>query len=131
MATTEEAAQLVVVYRDTQTFVGPAKIHAQAALRQYANDVMAKEWKSHGLLLAHNSGDALNPVWAAYRSRPGADPNGAVEGRLHELEQIRHLRNPPADLGPEPPLHRNESVHREHRRSQDHPPHDGSLARRA
>lgn len=92
-ATTEEAAQLVVVYRDTQTFVGPAKFHAQAALRQYATDVMAKEWKSHGLLLPHTSGDALNPVWAAYRSRPGADPNGAMEGRLHDLEHMRHLRH--------------------------------------
>jgi len=55
--------------------------------------VMAKEWKSHGLLLAHTSGDALNPVWAAYRSRVGADPNGAVEGRLHDLEHLRHLRH--------------------------------------
>jgi hypothetical protein len=92
-ATTEEAAQLVVVYRDTQTFVGPAKIQAQAALRQYANDVMAKEWASHGLLLPHTSGDALNPVWTAYRSRPGADPNGSAEGRLHDLEKLRHLRH--------------------------------------
>lgn len=92
-ATTEEAAQLVVVYRDTQTFVGPAKANAQEALRKYANDVMTKEWESHGLLLPHTSGDALNPVWAAYRSRPGADPNGAVEGRLHDLEHLRHLRH--------------------------------------
>lgn len=92
-ATTDEAAQLVVVYRDTQTFIGPAKSNAQEALRKYANDVMAKEWESHGLLLPHTSGDALNPVWAAYRSRPGADPNGAVEGRLHDLEHLRHLRH--------------------------------------
>jgi hypothetical protein len=92
-ATTEEAAQLVVVYRDTQTFVGPAKINAQDALRKYANDVMAKEWKSHGLLLPHTSGDALNPVWSAYRSRPGYDPNGSAEGRLHDLEKLRHLRH--------------------------------------
>jgi len=54
---------------------------------------MAKEWKSHGLLLPHTTGDALNPVWTAYRSRPGADPNGAVEGRLHDLEHLRHLRH--------------------------------------
>jgi hypothetical protein len=54
---------------------------------------MAKEWKSHGLLLPHKTGDALNPVWAAYQSRPGADPNGAVEGRLHDLEHLRHLRH--------------------------------------
>ena len=56
VATTDEAAQLVVVYRDTQTFVGPAKIHAQAALRQYANDVMNKEWKSHGRPVAPGAG---------------------------------------------------------------------------
>ena len=92
-ATTQEAAQLVVVYRDTQQFVGPAKKSAQDALRKYANDVMAKEWKSHGLLLAHDTGDALNPVWTAYRSRPGADPNGDMEGRLHDLEHLRHLRH--------------------------------------
>jgi Na+/melibiose symporter-like transporter len=92
-ATTDEAAQLVVVYRDTQTFSGPAKQNAQDALRKYARDVMAKEWKSHGLLLPHTTGDALNPVWTAYRSRPGADPNGAVEGRLHDLEHLRHLRH--------------------------------------
>lgn len=52
--------------------------NAQEALRKYANDVMAKEWKWHGLLLPHTSGDALNPVWAAYRSRPGADPDGSA-----------------------------------------------------
>ena len=92
-ATTEEAAQLVVVYRDTQTFAGPAQKTAQDALRKYASDVMAKEWKSHGLLLPHTGGDALNPVWAAYRSRPGAEPDGAAEGRLHDLEHLRHLRH--------------------------------------
>src|SRR3954454_9214342 len=92
-ATTEEAAQLVVVYRDTQGFSEPARKNAQDGLRKYAADVMAKEWKSHGLLLAHTTGDALNPVWTAYRSRVGADPNGAVEGRLHDLERLRHLRH--------------------------------------
>jgi hypothetical protein len=92
-ATTAEAAQLVVVYRDTQAFTGPAKQNAQDALRKYASDVMAKEWGSHGLLLPHTSGDALNPVWSAYRSRPGAAPDGAAEGRLHDLEHLRHLRH--------------------------------------
>ncbi|MEA2686419.1 MAG: hypothetical protein QOE93_1614, partial [Actinomycetota bacterium] len=92
-ATTEEAAQLVVVYRDTQDFSEPAKTEAQDALRGYAANVMAKEWKSHGLLVAHTSGDALNPVWAAYRSRVGADPNDAIAGRLHDLEHLRHLRH--------------------------------------
>src|SRR3954470_4768189 len=56
-ATTQEAAQLVVVYRDTQTFPEPARKNAQDALRKYAADVTAKEWKSHGLLLAHTSPD--------------------------------------------------------------------------
>src|SRR3954454_20062466 len=54
-ATTQEAAQLVVVYRDTQTFPEPARKNAQDALRKYAADVTAKEWKSHGLLVAHTS----------------------------------------------------------------------------
>lgn len=92
-ATTAEAAQLVVVYRDTQTFTGPAKQAAQDALRQYTKDVMNKEWQSHGLLLPHTSGDALNPVWAAYRSRPAAEQGGGAEDRLHDLEQLRHLRH--------------------------------------
>jgi hypothetical protein len=92
-ATTEEAAQLVVVYRDTQGFSEPARTKAQEGLRKYAAVVMAKEWKSHGLLLAHTSGDALNPVWSAYRSRVDADANDAVEGRLHDLEHLRHLRH--------------------------------------
>lgn len=92
-ATTEEAAQLVVVYRDTQGFSEPARTNAQEALREYAAAVMAKEWKSHGRLLAHTTADALNPVWAAYRSRGGADPNGAAEARLHDLEHLRHLRH--------------------------------------
>ena len=92
-ATTEEAAQLVVVYRDTQGFSEPARTDAQNALHKYAAAVMAKEWKSHGLLLAHTSGDALNPVWTAYRSRVGADPDGAPESRLHDLEHLRHLRH--------------------------------------
>ncbi len=92
-ATTEEASQLVVVYRDTQDFSEPARTNAQYALHKYAEDVMTKEWRSHGLLLAHTSGDALNPVWAAYRSRVGADPNGAPESRLHDLEHVRHLRH--------------------------------------
>src|SRR4051794_2901933 len=91
--TTEEAAQLVVVYRDTEQFSEPARTRAQAALRTYASDVTKNEWKSHGLLLAHNSPDALNSVWAAYQSRAGASPNGDVEARLHDLEHLRHLRH--------------------------------------
>ena len=92
-STTDEAAQLVVVYRDTQDFSEPAKKSAQDGLRRYAAHVMANEWESHGLVVVHRSGDALNPVWAAYRSREGADPNDAVEGRLHDLEHLRHLRH--------------------------------------
>jgi hypothetical protein len=92
-STTEEAAQLVVVYRDTQEFSEPARTNAQEGLRKYTASVMAKEWTSHGLLLPHRSGDALNSVWAAYRNRPEADPNGAAESRLHDLEHLRHLRH--------------------------------------
>jgi hypothetical protein len=88
---TEEAAALVVVYRDTQTFPEPAKSEAQRALRTYADVVMGKEWQSHGLVLPHQTGDALNPVWKAYRS---AGPLGSdVDGRLHDLERQRHLRH--------------------------------------
>src|SRR4051812_19967643 len=92
-STTDEAAQLVVVYRDTEQFSEPARTRAQAALRTYADDVMKSEWKSHGLLLAHTKPDALNKVWTAYSSRAGASPNGDVEARLHELEHLRHLRH--------------------------------------
>jgi Flp pilus assembly protein TadB len=92
-ATTAEAAQLVVVYRDTQTFPEPARRNAQDALRKYTTDVMAREWRSHGALLPHTSGDALNPVWTAYRSLPATHPDGGAEDRLHDLEQVRHLRH--------------------------------------
>jgi hypothetical protein len=91
--TTDEAAQLVVVYRDTEQFPEPHRSQAQAALRTYATVVPTTEWKSHGLLLAHNAPDALNAVWVAYRNRPGFDANGNVEARLHELEHLRHLRH--------------------------------------
>jgi len=88
---TEEASALVVVYRDTQTMPEPARTDAQRALRTYADVVMDKEWQSHGLVLPHPTGDALNPVWKAYRS---AGPLGSdVEGRLHDLERLRHLRH--------------------------------------
>lgn len=93
--TTQEAATLVVVYRDTQTFPPLARVGAQRALVAYADEVIAKEWQSHGAVNAtvHRGPDALNPVWAIYRTQaPGTADSGAQD-RLHELERLRHLRH--------------------------------------
>jgi hypothetical protein len=97
-AVTEEAADLVVVFRDTQTFPEPQRTQAQDDLRAYANEVMDVEWTSHGELKAHNSPDPLNPVWDIYRQIGAAkimDPQEqvAMEDRLHELEHQRHIRH--------------------------------------
>lgn len=89
---TEEAADMVVVYRDTQTLPEPARSDAQRALRNYATFVMNNEWKSHGLILPHKTPDALNPVWNAYREASPPPPSD-VSGRLHDLEKQRHLRH--------------------------------------
>jgi hypothetical protein len=88
---TEEAAALVVVYRDTQTLPQPAKGEAQRALLTYTTFVMANEWQTHGLVRPHQTPDALNAVWSAYRSVSPLD--SGMEGRLHELERQRHLRH--------------------------------------
>jgi uncharacterized membrane protein YhaH (DUF805 family) len=89
---TEEAADIVVVYRDTQTLPEPARSDAQQALRNYTDFVMKNEWKSHGLILPHKTPDALNPVWVAYREANPPPPADA-QGRLHDLEKQRHLRH--------------------------------------
>lgn len=89
---TEEAADVVVVYRDTQTLPEPARSDAQLALRNYTNFVMKNEWRSHGLILPHKTADALNPVWHAYREASPPAPSDVV-GRLFDLEKQRHLRH--------------------------------------
>jgi hypothetical protein len=97
-AVVAEAADLVAVYRDTQTFPDPQRGQAQTALRAYASTVMTNEWASHGLLTAHNTPDLLNPLWTIYRSipstasGPGMDMSAAND-HLHTLENQRHLRH--------------------------------------
>jgi Protein of unknown function (DUF4239) len=97
-AVTQEAADVVTVYRDTQTFPEPQHTQAQAALRDYVNSVVAKEWESHGNLTMHTTPDLLNPVWAIYRSIPAATAGPGIDltsanDRLHALENQRHLRH--------------------------------------
>ena len=95
---TDEAAAVVVAYRDTQMFPEPLRSEAQAALRAYVSEVMDNEWDSHGEILPHRSRDALNPVWNVYRkyqptaALAQAEFDGA-QGRLHDLELQRHTRH--------------------------------------
>jgi hypothetical protein len=97
-AVTTEAADLVVAFRDTQTFPEPQRAQAQASLRSYAEYVMEHEWTTHIGAGPHSTPDPLNPVWAVYRQLQPTDPlqqahiSGAND-RLHELEQQRHLRH--------------------------------------
>ncbi len=95
---TNEAAAVVVAYRDTQIFPEPLRSEAQAALRAYVNEVMDNEWESHGTVLPHRSRDALNPIWATYREYQPTDALAQAEfdgaqGRLHDLEHERHVRH--------------------------------------
>jgi len=95
---TDEAAAVVVAYRDTQVFPEPIRSEAQAAFRSYVNEVMDNEWASHGSVRPHRSRDALNPVWNAYRRYQPTDAVAqsqfdAAQDRLHELELQRHQRH--------------------------------------
>lgn len=97
-AVTSEAAQLVGVYRDSQTFPQPLQGQIQASLRDYADAVMATEWASHGELIAHTTPDLLNPVYDLYRQYRPTDPIDQdrlqnADEHLHELELQRHLRH--------------------------------------
>jgi hypothetical protein len=97
-AVTVEAAQLVTVYRDSQTFPQSLETQIQAALRKYANDVMATEWAGHGNLALHATPDALNSVWDLYRQYRPTDPVDQdrlqnADEHLHQLELQRHLRH--------------------------------------
>lgn len=94
----EEAAAVVVAYRDTETFPEPIRSEAQAALRSYVKEVMENEWASHGAIEVHRSRDALNPVWAAYRKYQPTEAQAqsdfdAAKGRLHDVESQRHARH--------------------------------------
>lgn len=97
-AVTTEAADLVAVFRDTQTFPEPLRQQAQDSLRTYATEVTASEWASHSGAKPHRTPDLLNPVWAIYRQlRPTSAQEEAQREdqmeRLHELERQRHLRH--------------------------------------
>jgi hypothetical protein len=100
-AVTTEAADLVTVFRDTQAFPEPMRQQAQDALRAYAHEVVANEWRSwitDGHIVPHTRPDPLNPVWEVYRQ---VHEGGELEPtevehateRLHELERQRHLRH--------------------------------------
>ena len=93
-----EGADLVAVYRDTQTFPDPLRPQIQAALRTYASQVMATEWSSHGNLVVHSTPDLLNPVYDLYRQiEPTTSLSetqlAAANERLAQLELQRHLRH--------------------------------------
>lgn len=95
---TNEAAAVVVSYRDTQTFPEPLRSEAAAVLRAYVNEVTDNEWESHGTVRPHRSRDALNPVWSVYRKYQPTESLaqsefGGAMGRLHDLENQRHLRH--------------------------------------
>ena len=95
---TDEAAALVLVFRDTQEFPQPYRAEAQTALRAYAHEVMAVEWASHGTLGLHRTPDPLNAVWAVYRRVQQTRAVGPVQyadilTQLHALELQRHLRH--------------------------------------
>jgi hypothetical protein len=97
-AITTEAADLVAVFRDTQTFPAPLRQNAQVALRAYADEVMTTEWQTHGQLLPHHAPDPLNLVWSIYRAvRPRTAWDVAqqanAEEHLYVLEQQRHMRH--------------------------------------
>lgn len=97
-AVTTEAADLVAVFRDTQSFPPPLRQNAQLSLQLYANEVMTDEWRSHGALLPHRTPDPLNSVWTVYRQiRPrtqwGVAQQSNAEQHLYVLEQQRHLRH--------------------------------------
>ncbi|MGI8984205.1 MAG: hypothetical protein ACR2HM_06695 [Acidimicrobiales bacterium] len=94
----DEAAAVVVAYRDTEIFPEPIRSEAQAALRSYLKEVMENEWASHGAVRPHRSRDALNPVWAVYRQYqptegPAQSDFDAAKDRLHEVEAQRHARH--------------------------------------
>jgi hypothetical protein len=94
-AVTNEAAALVAVFRDSQTFPQPFRDEVQAALRRYATTVPASEWPTHGELLQHKTPDPLNAVWAAFRQTTPATPvaeSDLVQAKdhLYNLELQRH-----------------------------------------
>lgn len=86
---TNEAAALVVAFRDTQTLPEPVRTDAQAALKGYAFIVMSREWASHGSVLRHTTPDPLNAVWKIYREGNFQDQQLS----LRALENQRHLRH--------------------------------------
>ena len=97
-AVSSEAAALVTVYRDAQVLPPPQRHAAQQALISYARTVPAKEWSSHGTLVAHTTPDPLNPVWAAFRAVKPTTTLGegqllAAEVDIHQLEVLRHQRH--------------------------------------
>jgi len=96
---TEEAAALIGVFRDTQTFPEPFRSEAQRSLRDYAEAGIPSEWSNGGnaYIRPHTTPDLLNGVWRVYRQVQSASGSeglyqDAVD-RLRALELRRHLRH--------------------------------------
>ena len=87
---TNEAAAMVVVYRDVELLPEPQRTSAKRNFRAYARYVMDNEWDSHGDVIQHEKPDVLNPIWANIRQGSGSS---AVRDRLHALEDARHRRH--------------------------------------
>ena len=87
---TNEAAAMVVVYRDVELLPEPQRTAARRNFRSYARYVMDNEWETHGTVLQHEKPDVLNPIWANIRQGSGSS---AVRDRLHALEDARHRRH--------------------------------------
>lgn len=97
-AATTEAAAVVAIYRDTQTFPPHLRARARQSLRDYIDGVTDAEWTVHVGGGAHSGPDRLNAVWDVWRRARPPDPDrrasyDAALERLHALEQQRHLRH--------------------------------------
>lgn len=95
---TNEAAAVVVAFRDTQGLPEPARSQAQNGYKDYIFEVISKEWRSHGLVTQHKTPDPLNKIWNIYRGVTPQDSReesslGNAESSLRNLESQRHLRH--------------------------------------
>ena len=87
---TNEAAAMVVVYRDVELLPEPQRTAAKRNFRAYTRYVMDNEWDTHGTVIKHEKPDVLNPIWANIRQGSGSS---SVRDRLHALEDARHRRH--------------------------------------
>lgn len=95
---TNEAAATVVAFRDTQGLPEPVRTQAQTGYRHYVQEVITKEWKSHGAVMRHTTPDPLNKIWGTYRGFAPQDASGeaglsTAQSSLSNLESQRHFRH--------------------------------------